>query len=799
MSRKRFLSLESLEVRANPAVAIDILASGAVQVNGDDANNEIILSITNSGLLRHNLALGGNLVSDIDIDSDQAGEQTVSIASLADKSITVEGRGGNDRLDVSSLVLPPKAPVNEYPTASIFVFGQEGNDVLIGSAGNDFLEGCGGDDVIHGNNGDDILIGDLDRLAGRSSTNTSVDELYGGAGNDRLYGEDRAGVNDIPFFGGTPNFIDGGDGDDILEGGAGGDNFYGGEGYDIFRVFVRFNAVLNNEVYIGNDGVASTGHGLERGIFFGSENANTIDARGFSYGDVIIDGGAGNDTIYGGEGNDFLAGQEGDDYLAGEGGNDEVFGDGIDETTPSGNDILFGGAGNDNLYGDNSLDPQQSVAGNGNDELYGDDGDDQLHGSGGSDFFIGGNGFDSIIALITGNAYLNDNSFTGNGGVVSANHGLEGVNIAGNAANNIIDCSAYTYGDVILWGGDGDDTLIGGIKNDFIDGAGGNDTLIGGPGNDQLYGSDGNDWMHGNQGVDHLDGADGDDTIFGGLDNDLLRGRLGNDVLVGLQGDDRLEGGVGDDWLYGDSNNAAAAPSNGFDTLFGQAGNDRLFGDNPFGANGTGGGTGNDTLYGQLGDDFLEGAGGDDYLNGGDNNDHLSGNAGNDFLSGENGNDLLDGAIGNDDLYGGAGNDTMRGGDQNDILVGEAGLDNLAGQAGNDLLIGGHDADQLVGGLGIDLLIAGATTYDGSSSRLNAIRDAWVIGLFTSFDKAFQNVTTGANALNDNTVLNDFVIDELWGNAGSGEVGLGSADLFFSTDQDSLRDFKTNDRRRRVV
>jgi Ca2+-binding RTX toxin-like protein len=83
---------------------------------------------------------------------------------------------------------------------------------------------------------------------------------------------------------------------------------------------------------------------------FGSDSGTTADLGagndtfdnnlGTSAQVDVIDGGAGNDTVYAGEGNDTLTGGTGDDVLWGEGGSDTfVFGSG------DGNDFAAGGAG----------------------------------------------------------------------------------------------------------------------------------------------------------------------------------------------------------------------------------------------------------------------------------------------------------------------------------------------------------------------------------------------------------------------------------------------------------------------
>lgn len=93
---------------------------------------------------------------------------------------------------------------------------------------------------------------------------------------------------------------------------------------------------------------------------------------------MIVDGGAGDDTLVTGGGNDSVIGGDGNDVIAG--GN--------------GNDSLDGGAGNDRLtgmQGDDSL-----LGGDGNDLMLGDAGQDQLFGQAGDDTLEGGADADTL-------------------------------------------------------------------------------------------------------------------------------------------------------------------------------------------------------------------------------------------------------------------------------------------------------------------------------------------------------------------------------------------------------------------
>lgn len=72
---------------------------------------------------------------------------------------------------------------------------------------------------------------------------------------------------------------------------------------------------------------------------------------------------------------------------------------------------------------------------------------------------------------------------------------------------------------------------------------------------------------------------------------------------------------------------------------------------------------------------------------GGSGNDTITGNVAANMLSGNGGIDTLRGLNGNDQLLGGDGNDTLLGGNGNDKLTGGVGFDQMTGGLGDDLFI----------------------------------------------------------------------------------------------------------------
>jgi Ca2+-binding RTX toxin-like protein len=402
-------------------------------------------------------------------------------------------------------------------------------------------------------------------------------------------------------------------------------------------------------------------------------------------------------------------------------------------------------------------------------------------------------------------------------------------------------------GNDVLRGGPGDDVLDGGTQIDTADfsqdtgpvtvnlltgnatdGTGGSDTLIsienviGGSGNDAITGDAEFNRLEGGAGNDTLDGGAGNDTLIGGTGNDLLLGGDGNDLLVGGEGNDTLNGGAGTDTAdYASSSdgvtvNLATGTANdglgGTDTLIGienvkgGTGNDSLTGDAA--ANRLEGGAGNDTLVGGAGDDTLDGGDGTDLLSyagnaanqpinvnlasgtaadglGGTdtllNIENVQGGAGNDTITGNSGANLLIGGLGRDSLIGGAGSDTLQGGEGNDFLDGGADNDLLQGGEGNDTLRGGTGSDTLQGGDGIDLADFSNETATMTISLVdgNMKFGATVTDTLTGI----ENVSGGSG---NDTIVGDDGANEIWGNAGNDSILAGGGN-------DSVRGGAGND------
>lgn len=187
------------------------------------------------------------------------------------------------------------------------------------------------------------------------------------------------------------------------------------------------------------------------------------------------------------------------------------------------------------------------------------------------------------------------------------------ITVRAGEGNDTIEVPPGTRVNVVLLGGDGDDTVRGSQKDGEVHGSGGNEQILGGEGDDTI------------------DAGEGNDRVSGGSGRDYITAYTGNDVVNGGTGDDAIYGGSGDDRILGGDDTISAANAD------------------------AAGGTGRD------------------YLEGGRGNDLLDGGAGADVVSGGRDNDVLRGGSGDDKVYAGRGTDTTAGGSGKDTVCSENG------------------------------------------------------------------------------------------------------------------------------
>jgi len=389
-------------------------------LNGGDGNDLLDGGVGNDYLVggkgndTYLLRKGSGLDTIYDYDTTVGNSDTVQFTDVASTEVSQLLRVGNslhlhygdsDRVIVSSYFSSWAYQVERFVFSDGVVWraadikalvttnGGSGNDNIsgyndgenriFGLDGNDTLTGGALNDLLDGGNGDDSLVG-----------GAGNDTLLGGAGHDRLEGGDG---NDL---------LDGGVGNDYLAGGAGNDTYLLSKGSGLDTIYDYDTTVGNSDTVQFTD-VASTevsqllrvGNSLhlhygdsDRVIVSSYFSSWAYQVERFVFSDGVVWRAADIKalvTTNGGSGNDNISGyNDGENRIFGLDGNDTLTGGVLNDLLDGGNgdDSLVGGAGNDILLG-----------GAGNDRLEGGDGDDLLDGGVGNDYLAGGAGNDTYL------------------------------------------------------------------------------------------------------------------------------------------------------------------------------------------------------------------------------------------------------------------------------------------------------------------------------------------------------------------------------------------------------------------
>jgi Ca2+-binding RTX toxin-like protein len=568
------------------------------------------------------------------------------------------------------------------------ITGTNGNDSLVGTSvadtiqgldGNDTLVGNAGNDTLNGGNGNDrYVVGTGDVLADSGGTDTVESSITWtlGAGFENLV---LTGTTSTSGHGNAlSNVITGSAGSNWLRGLEGNDTISAGAGNDVINMSNGSGASYGNDVIDGGDGVDTLDYGAA------ARTAVVVDlAAGTASGGGT--GGAGSATltnvenVNGSAFDDRITGNSAANFLFGFDGNDNLSGG-------AGNDRLEGAAGQDNLYGGDgadTLDGGASAGGQAN----------LLDGGAGADSMVGGADGDVFLVDNVGDVLLDSGGFDAVFSSVSfvAADWVEQLALSGSASINATAGNSNNS----VYGNTGANLLRGLGGNDYLDGSFGNDTLDGGSGFDQFAFT----VAPGSADADTIAGfASGTDKIVlwglglgtnGNFTSGDARFNAGAGFNAGQDASDRLVYNTSTGQLWYDADGSGSAAAQLVATLQGAptlAAAD-LIAQNSTSSNvvinGTArddtlsGGAGDDTIFGEAGYDRLFGLDGNDLLDGGTQDDYLEGGAGSDTLIGGANDDRLDGGAGDDSIYGGDGNDyaLLRGSYGNDFLDGGAGRD----------------------------------------------------------------------------------------------------------------------------
>ena len=598
--------------------------------------------------------------------------------------------------------------------------GGDGDDTLVAGEGDNLLIGGAGADTFVGGAGTDtVSYGDLRDTYHQNQAHAVTVSIGQGSQDDGAPGEGDTVLSDIENLVGTihADTLVGDADDNVLQGGYNGDSITGGGGEDTADYSER-TADQPVRVVLGS---FATNQGGGDGIE-GDHIATDVES---------VCGGAGDDALTGDDGDNRLAGMAGDDALHGGDGVDTVdysalqgrvgavLGSSADQygVATESEDVAPYAQYTDRLYGDLEniigTDSYDSLSGNGSDNvllggagpdtMLGFGGDDLLDGGTDADGMAGGSGFDTVDYSAREDAItvtVGDDTYgNGDGNELDGSEYNQGAhdNVASDVERVLGtsgDDSFTGYETLSQWEQAGDETFVGGGGADQFDGKGGTDTVdysdhAAGVEVDLAAGTGGND----------ADGA-GDslvriERVVGSEHDDVLVGGSGADTFVPGAGADAVTGdGALDTVSYEDHGGAVVA------TIGDQDGNSGNASDGTVGQRDTigadieilVGGSGADTLYGDITDNTLDGGAGEDALHGGAGDDTIDGGAGNDELLGEAGEDTLLENLGHDTLDGGDDDDTLHAHDAEydheqagDTFIGGAGDDTVtyAGRVGN--------------------------------------------------------------------------------------------------------------------
>src|SRR5581483_3969525 len=373
--------------------------------------------------------------------------------------------------------------------------------------------------------------------------------------------------------------------------------------------------------------------------------------------------------------------------------------------------------------------------------------------------------------------------------------------------DDFVDGSQSTV-PLVVFGGEGNDTIVGGSANDILVGDRGTIDFVDNPGAVQFAVAPNDETPNIDSSLGTIEairgggGGGGDETISWIPSSFVVQSTYagdnqdGKDTLVGNGGSDILIGGLNDDFEYGDAAPATllaslAAAGHVLDKAFtpGASDNDVLVGDDGavLAPNGTPSAvTSTEPQVG--GHDTLDGADGSDVVIGGGNSDTITASLGGDIILGDSGFVDLHGNVesiapetGGDDtilagsgtdtgdrsiLIGGAGNDTIVGGNGPNIILGDSGevfrtsdlvvhevlsldpsvggVDHITSGTGDDVILGGAAGDCIQGTSGNDVILGDNGDVFLNNTASGNTNDIKSIALADGGD---DSISTGAAGL----------------------------------------------------
>ena len=508
---------------------------------------------------------------------------TVNITNSegANDSLSVNGLGGNDSMTAATLNSGITNLTMDGGTGNDVILGSRGADRLLGGDGNDFIDGNQGDDVALMGAGDDIFQWDPGDGSDVIEGQEGVDKmLFNGSniaenmdisanGARVRFSRDVANVTmdlngveriDVNALGGADTItVNDLTGTGVAEVNLSLSSVAGGTAGDGQTDTVIVNGTNSaDQIRVANtaNGVAVTG--LSAVVRISGHEASdqlVINAQG---GDDLVDASALNGpnssrqsagpislVINGGAGADTLIGSVGNDLMNGGTGNDVVFMGAGDDTfvwnPGDGSDTVEGQAGRDvMLFNGANVNENIDLSANGS-RL-------RLTRNVGS-IVMDTNGIEQVDINARGGVdtiTVNDLSGTA---VAEVNVNLEGAPGAGDGQADTVIVNGTSGADVVAVSGDASGIAVQGLaaRVNITGSEAANDQLI----VQTLAGDDVVQASGLAAGAIRFtaDGGDGDDVLIGSAGDDALFGGAGDDVLIGGPGQDVLDGGVGNNIL----------------------------------------------------------------------------------------------------------------------------------------------------------------------------------------------------------------------------------------------------------
>jgi Ca2+-binding RTX toxin-like protein len=566
----------------NPGDDTDLNEGGAgidtVEVNGG-GGSEVFTTTANGARVRF----------------DRLDPAPFSIDIGTSENLVVNANGGEDSFSATG---------NLAALIKITVDGGAGNDTILGSNGIDLLLGGDGDDFIDGQQGNDVAFlgagddtfqwdpGDgSDTVEGQDGTDTMLFNGSGGAeifeasangqrvrftrnlGNivmdlddveaidlNALGNTDTTTINDLTgtdlvevnidlaaSIGGAAGdaqadaiIVNGTNGDDII------DVFGAGTSVSVVGLPVSVN-ITNSEG--ANDALTINALGGDDGV-----TATTLPAGVIK---LIVDGGAGDDTLLGSQGADTFLGGDNNDFIFGDNGNDLALmgaGDDVFQWDPGdGNDTIEGQGGVDSmLFFGSGASENINISANGGRVLFFrdvanvtmdlDDVEDiDFRALGGADNIVVGDLSGTDMTQIGLDLRGPNGGGDGQADTVTVN-GTQGADVFGAAgdAGGINVFGLHTTVNIFNQEVANDRLTLNALAGDDVVDAtsleadGIQLTMNGGLGEDIILGSEGDDLINGGDGNDTAFMAAGDDTFVWnpGDDNDTLEGQSGFDTML---------------------------------------------------------------------------------------------------------------------------------------------------------------------------------------------------------------------------------------------------------------------------